>query len=380
MFEAATTDGPLKGLLVVSIEQAVAAPFCTVRLADAGARVIKIERLEGETARHYDSTVHGLSAYFVWLNRGKASTALDLKSHTDLSLLRRMVAKADVLIQNLAPGAIGRLGLASADLVVRFPKLIIVNITGYGQDTPYADMRAYDLLVQAESGLCAVTGTPQQPSKVGISVADIATGMNAYAAILESLLQRARTGTGKIIEIAMFDAMADWMTVPLLHHAHAARETGRHGLSHASIYPYAPYTCRDGGVIIIAIQQPSEWIRFCTNVLDRSDLVTDTRFATNPLRVANRSALDAEIAPMFAALDRPEAIRRLEAAQIAWGKMSEVKDLAAHPALRRMEVMLPDGTGVLVPRPAGRHRLTDLIPSVPALGVDTDRIRAEFAP
>jgi crotonobetainyl-CoA:carnitine CoA-transferase CaiB-like acyl-CoA transferase len=371
---------PLHGLLVVSIEQAVAAPLCTVRLADAGARVIKIERPEGETARHYDSTVGGMSAYFVWLNRGKESAALDLKSGADLSLLHRMAGQADVLVQNLAPGAIDRLGLSAAAIAEKFPRLIAVNIVGYGQDTDYAAMRAYDMLVQAESGICAVTGTPETPSKIGVSAADIATGMNAHAAILEALLAREKTGRGRVIETAMFDGMADWMAVPLLHYEQAGRDTGRHGLAHASIYPYRPYTCPDGVALVVSIQQASEWKRFCGKVLRRDDLFSDERFATNSRRVANREALDAEIEPVFAAIDSGEAIRRLDEAQIAWGRVSEVRDLSRHGALRRIEVALPDGRTVMVPKPAIRMEGFARAPQIPALGGDTDRIRTEFAP
>ena len=369
---------PLAGLLVVSIEQAVAAPLCTMRLADAGARVIKIERPEGETARHYDATVDGMSAYFVWLNRGKESAALDLKSKADLALLHRMVAKADVLVQNLAPGAIERLGLTSETITARFPRLIAVNIVGYGQDTSYAQMRAYDMLVQAESGICAVTGTKDAPSKIGVSAADIATGMNAHAAILEALIARDRTGNGRVIEVAMFDGMADWMTVPLLHFEQAQRETGRHGLAHASIYPYRSYLCRDGSVIV-AIQHSGEWERFCSLVLGRGNLHADARFASNALRVANRDALDAEIEPIFAAMARAEAIRRLEGAQIAWGRLTEMRDLPGHPALRRMTIALPSGRRIKVPRPAGRDDAGETLPAVPAVGADTERIRREFA-
>lgn len=374
------SDGarPLEGLFVVSIEQAVAAPLCTVRLADAGARVVKIERPEGETARHYDSAVEGMSAYFVWLNRGKESAVLDLKAEHDLALLHRMVARADVLVQNLAPGAIDRLGLSADVIAERFPRLIAINIVGYGQDTPYAAMRAYDMLVQAESGICAVTGTPDTPSKVGVSVADIATGMNAHAAILEALLARQKTGRGRIVEIAMFDAMADWMTVPLLHYEYAGRETQRYGLAHASIYPYRPYACRDGSVVV-SIQQNNEWKRFCTLVLQRQDLFADERFATNAWRVANRTALDAEIEPIFAAIDCEAAIDRLDEAQIAWGRVSAMRDLPHHKALRRTEVALPDGRRIPVPIPAGRSEGFATVPSVPALGADTDRIRSEFA-
>ena len=380
MSEASSAaSGPLSGLLVISIEQAVAAPLCTLRLADAGARVIKVERPDGETARHYDAAIEGMSAYFVWLNRGKESTALDLKSDADLGLLHRMVARADILVQNLAPGAMGRLGLSSEALAQCHPRLICVNIVGYGQDTSYAEMRAYDMLVQAESGLCSVTGTPQTPSKVGVSVADIATGMNAYAATLEALLRRERTGRGEAIEIAMFDSMADWMAVPLLHQEYAGRETGRHGLAHASIYPYRPYLCRCGGAVIVSIQQASEWNRFCKSVLGRNDLFADERFATNAWRVANRAALDAEIEPVFAAMDQEEAINRLEAANIAWGRLTKMSELRTHPALRRMPVQLPDGKIVSVPRPAGRAAVANTPSIVPALGTHTGRVRAEFS-
>jgi itaconate CoA-transferase len=229
------TNQPLSGLTVIAIEQAVAAPMCTVRLADAGARVIKIERPEGETARNYDRAVKGTSAYFAWLNRGKESAVLDLKAKDDRAILETMLGGADVLVQNLTPGALDRLGLTPAYISEHFPRLISVSILGYGQDTAYADMKAYDMLVQAESGLCAVTGTPETPSKIGVSAADIATGMNAHAAILEALIARALTGKGRSIEVSMFDSIADWMAVPLLHFEHQGTETGRFGLSHASI-------------------------------------------------------------------------------------------------------------------------------------------------
>ncbi len=366
----------LKGLLVVSMEQAVAAPLCTVRLADGGARVIKIERAEGETARHYDKAVKGTSAYFAWLNRGKESIILDVKNADDLALVKRLIAKADVFVQNFAPGAAARLGLGSADLVKLHPRLIALDIVGYAQDSAYANMRAYDMLVQAESGICAVTGTPDTPSKVGVSMADIATGANAHAAILEAIIERDRTGKGQAIEVAMFDGMADWMSVPLLHLEHAKRETGRYGLSHASIYPYRPYACSDGSVVI-SIQNPGEWKRLCTGVLLRTDIMTDPRFADNPSRVKNRNELDREIGPIFQSMTSAEAIARLEANQIAWGRVSTIGDVAAHPALRRMKVDLPGGETCSMPRPAGRPDFT--VPPVPALGAHTDQVRAEFA-
>ena len=368
-------EGPLSGLLVVALEQAVAAPLCTVRLADAGARVIKIERAGGETARNYDSAVNGSSAYFVWLNRGKESAVLDLKGD-DREVLFAILERADVLVQNLIPGALSRMGLSPEAIDARFPRLIAASINGYGQDTPYASMRAYDMLVQAESGICAVTGTPETPSKIGVSAADIATGMSAHAAILEALIERERTGRGKQIEIAMFDAMADWMAVPLAHYEHAGRETGRHGLSHASIYPYRPFQCRDG-TLIVATQNNDEWARLCA-ALGLPDTAGRAEFATNALRVKNRDQLDAEVEPAFAELTAAEAIARLDAASVAWSRYSKVRDLSAHPALRRVEVEIEGGQSVALPRPAGRDGA--FRPgAVPELGAHTESIRREFA-
>ena len=368
--------GALDGILVVAIEQAVAAPMCTVRLADAGARVIKIERAEGETARNYDSAVKGISAYFAWLNRGKESAVLNLKDKDDLSLLRQMLGKADVFVQNLSPGAMERMGLGPDVITKDFPRLISLSILGYGQDTPYAKMRAYDMLVQAESGLCAVTGTPETPVKIGVSAADIATGMNAHAAILEALIKRGQTGKGQQIEMAMFDGMADWMAVPLLHYEHTGKETGRFGLSHASIYPYRPFECADGAVIV-AVQNNAEWLRLCEIVLQRPDLKQRGDFETNALRVKNRAALDAEIEPEFANLIVDDAIERLKSGTVAYARYTALRDLGTHPALRRTKVTLPDGQVVTVPRPAGRGDDFHTAP-VPGLGQQTDAVRAEF--
>ena len=367
--------GPLEDLLVVAVEQAVAAPLCTVRLADAGARVIKIERAEGDPARHFDGAVQGTSAYFAWLNRGKESVVLDLKSEPDAALLRRLVGRADIFVQNLAPGAAARLGFAAADLVARHERLVALDIVGYGQDTDCRDMRAYDMLVQAESGICAVTGTPDEACKVGVSIADIGTGMTAHAALLEALLGRARSGRGQAIEIAMFDVMADWMSVPLLHWEQAGQATPRVGLAHAAIYPYGRFACRDGDVAL-AVQNAAEWRRLCTAVLGRPELVEDPRFADNPSRVRHREALAAAIAACLGGLTRAEAIARLDAAQIAWGRISSVADLSHHPALRRVEVGVPGGAfaGVVPPLQPG------LAPgAVPALGEHTLKIRREFA-
>ena len=367
---------PLAGLTVIAIEQAVAAPLCTVRLADAGARVIKIERQGGETARHYDSTVDGTSAYFAWLNRGKQSAVLDLKDSEDLSLLDKMLAKADVLVQNLSPGAMGRMGLTAEKLAQSFPHLIVVSIVGYGQDTSYANMKAYDLLLQAESGLCAITGPPDAPSKLGVSAIDIATGMNAHAAVLEALIARGQTGAGQIIEIAMFDGIADWMSVPLLHLEYANNETLRHGMAHASIYPYGPFQCADG-TILIAVQTQAEWKSLCEMVWDRADLVEDERFACNPARSDNRALLDAEIDPIFAQHTLQEMIEKLEAARIAYGHYNDMAGLSSHPALRRIDVALPNGSTISLPRPAGREDDFAASP-ISLLGEHTMAIRDEF--
>ena len=346
--------GALDGLLVVAIEQAVAAPLCTVRLADAGARVIKIERPEGETARHYDYAVDGTCTYFAWLNRGKESVVLDLKTPTDMSLLKGMLARADVLVQNLAPGALARLGLSNKEISRDFPKLIAVSICGYGHDTSYADMKAYDLLVQAESGICAITGPPDHPSKVGAPVADVATGSNAHAAVLEALIERGKTGRGKCIEVSMFDSLADWMSVPFLHFEHGQTETGRHGLAHATVYPYRPYDCADG-TLLIAVQNNAQWQKFCTVTLDRPDLCAQPQFSTNANRVQNRDALDAELIPHFSQLSLQEAITCCEQGGIAWAQYRSVQDLTVHPALRRTAVRLETGNDVDIPRPAGRR-------------------------
>lgn len=367
--------GPLTGLLVVAIEQAVAAPACTVRLADAGARVIKIERATGDTARHYDRTVRGTSAYFAWLNRGKESAVLDVKNATDRALIERMIARADVFVQNLAPGASARLGLGAADLVARYPRLIAVDIVGYGQDTAYRDMRAYDMLIQAESALCAVTGTPDTPVKVGFSVADVTTGMTAHAAVLEALIERGLTGRGKAIEVAMFDTLADFMAVPLLHHDYANLPTPRVGLSHAVIYPYGAFACSDGELVAV-VQSPQEWVRFCQGVLGRPDLIDDPRFRDNPARVENRIALDAIIAPVFASGTQAELVARLEAADLPWSRVSTVADLSTHPALRRMEGAVPGGAFSLPVSPLRRHLVAG---PVPELGADTEMLRQEFA-
>lgn len=371
--------GALDGILVVGLEQAVAAPYCTSRLADAGARVIKVERAEGDFARGYDAVAHGESAYFVWLNRGKESVALDLKRPDDAALLHRMIARADVFVQNLAPGAAERAGFGSADLRARHPRLITCDITGYGEDGPYREMKAYDLLVQAETGLAAITGAPERPGRVGVSVADIACGMNAHAGVLQALYERERTGRGKGLAVSLFDAVADWMTVPLLHQDYGGKAPARVGLNHPSIAPYGAYALGDGREVVLSIQNEREWQQFCAVVLERPELAGDPLFRSNTLRVANRQDLDAAIAEVFGALTREQAVERLSAARIAFGSLNSVADLSTHPQLRRIETGTPSGpvSGVA---PAVRWRDESFAPRpIPAVDQQGAALREEFA-
>ncbi|MQF69341.1 CoA transferase [SAR202 cluster bacterium AD-804-J14_MRT_500m] len=369
----------LQDILVVSLEQAVAAPYCSSRLADAGARVIKIERPEGDFARDYDRVVHGESAYFVWLNRGKESIALDLKDQTDKMVMSRLISRADVFIQNLAPGAAARLGFGSAVIRQDNPQLITCDISGYGEDGPYSDMRAYDLLVQAESGLASVTGRPEGPGRVGVSVCDIGAGMYAYMAVLEALLDRQRTGIGKGIAVSLFDTISDWMTVPLLHQVYGGQAPPRLGLNHPSIAPYGAYGTSDGSVVI-AVQNDREWSRFCNEVMKQPAMITDPKFQDIPSRAKNRSAVDAAINNVFKTLSRSEVINRLRTAQIAYGSLNSVADLADHPQLRLTEVQSETGPLNLVSPPG---RLSDGSPQfseIPTLDQHGSQIRREFAP
>ena len=372
--------GALEGVLVVSLEQAVAAPFCTCRLADAGARVIKVERAEGDFARGYDHVVHGESSYFVWLNRGKQSVVLDIKQAEDAALLHRVLATADVFVQNLAPGAAARAGFGSEELRKAYPRLITCDISGYGDDGPYREMKAYDLLIQCETGLASVTGTPDAPGRVGVSIADIASGMYAHAAILEALYEREHTGAGKGVAVSMFDALADWMTVPLLHQDYAGRAPPRVGISHASIAPYGAFATGDGKQVVFGIQNEREWAVFCREVLGHEGLASDPRFAGNAQRVANRTALDAIVANIFRGLTRNALVVRLKGAKIAYGSLNSVKDAARHPQLRRVEIDTPTGPvrmPATPPRWAGEGEPRPG-PS-PVLGEHTQVVREEFA-
>lgn len=343
---------PLSGLTVVAIEQAVAAPFATSRLADAGARVIKIERPEGDFARGYDSVAKGQSSYFVWLNRGKETVVLDLASDEGRAELTRLLDEADVLVQNLKRGALARLGFGFDRLAADWPRLITCSITGYGEDGPMADRKAYDLLVQAESGLCSITGGPDEPARVGISMVDIATGATAHAAILEALIRRGVTGKGANITVSMFDVMADWLTVPLLQHE-GGQSPKRLGMAHPSIAPYGVFTTADGKQILISVQSDREWRKLAELFLGRPELGADPRFATNTARVANRAETDALVAAGFAARSLAEAATAIGAADIAFAAVNDMAGLSRHPHLRRITVETPNGP-VSYPAPAPR--------------------------
>jgi len=370
---------PLSGLLVVSLEQAVAAPTCTCRLADAGARVIKLERPEGDFARYYDNLASGESAYFVWLNRGKESVVVDLARSDDKALLAALLARADVFVQNLKPGAIAKLGFPLDDLRKKHPRLIVCSISGYGETGPYAQRKAYDMLVQAEAGLASVTGGPEAPARVGVSVCDIAAGMNAYEAILEALIARQRSGDGANLSVSMFDAMADWMTVPLLQHE-GGQPPARVGLAHTSIAPYGVFRTRDGADVLISIQSDREWRVLAEQVLDDASLAADPAFATNVERVKRRSETDARVAKVFGAMDVEPLTARLAAADIAFGRVNDTGTLAKHPHLRRIAVHTPSGT-ITYPAPAEQRTSgARQYGPVPALGEHTAQVRAEFMP
>lgn len=370
---------PLEGLLVLSIDQAVAAPFCASRLADAGARVIKVERAEGDFARGYDNQVHGDSAFFIWLNRGKESLVADLKSEQDVALLHRILAKADVFIQNLAPGATERAGLGSDELRKKYPRLITVDISGYGEEGPYADMKAYDFLVQAESGLISVTGSREEMGRVGVSVCDIACGMYARIAVLEALLLRERTGEGSQIKLSLFGGITDWMSPWIMHEAYGVLKEQRIGLHHPAIAPYGAYACSGGDLVLIAIQNDREWVRFCAEVLGDAAMAKAERFATNLARVANRPEMDARIEAVFGTLGRDAVREKLKAAGIAFGAVNTVADVLRHPALRKISVETPKGPVDTVAPPAVFVGGEERYGAVPALGEHTQAIRREFA-
>jgi crotonobetainyl-CoA:carnitine CoA-transferase CaiB-like acyl-CoA transferase len=374
---------PLEGLTVVSVEQAVAAPFATRQLADLGARVIKVERTgPGDFARGYDETVRGMASHFVWLNRSKESIALDLKDDRDRDVVHRLLGSADVFVQNLAPGAAERLGLGAEALRADHPSLVHCSISGYGENGPYTTKKAYDLLVQCEAGLVSITGTPQEPVKVGISIADIAAGMYAYTGILTALIRRQRTSEGATIEISMLEALAEWMGFPMYYGMYGGTPPQRTGASHSAIAPYGPFTCGDGKQVFLGIQNEREWATFCAQVLQQPDLATDERFSSNSRRVAHRFDLTAEIHAVFSGLTSEEALARLDAAAIANARLRDMLELGEHPQLaarhRWTEVDSPVGMlRALIP-PATLDGDQPVMERIPEPGEHTDQILAEL--
>jgi crotonobetainyl-CoA:carnitine CoA-transferase CaiB-like acyl-CoA transferase len=370
---------PLDGITVVSLEHAIAAPFCTRQLADLGARVIKVERPGGgDFARAYDQRVAGEASHFIWVNRSKESLALDLKQPAAQAVLQELVAGADVLVQNLAPGAAARMGLGAEVLQAKHPALIVCDISGYGEDGPYRDKKAYDLLIQSEAGFLSVTGTADAPCKSGNSIADIAAGMYAYTGILAALLQRGKTGKGSHIDVSMLESLAEWMGYPMYYAYDGAPPPPRSAASHATIYPYGPFAAGDGGTVMLGLQNEREWKLFCEHVLLQPQLATDRRFDANAKRNANREALQAIILETFAALDTPQVLERLDAAQIANARMNDMAGLWAHPQLKARgcwrEVDSPAGA-IPALLPPGRQSAFDYrMDPIPAVGAHTESI------
>ncbi len=374
---------PLSGITVVSIEQAVSAPFATRQLADLGARVVKVERPDtGDFARSYDGTVRGMSAYFVWINRSKESLTLDLKHPMAPEVMERLVDRADVLVQNLAPGAADRLGLSFEKLRQDHPRLIVCDISGYGDEGPCRNKKAYDLLIQSEAGLLSVTGTTESPSKAGISIADISAGMYAFSGILAALIQRGRTGKGTRVEVSMFEALAEWMGHPLYYRGFGGGALGRTGARHATIAPYGPFAAGDGGTVMVGLQNEREWKDFCDKVIGRPELASDPRFATNSRRVENSEALTGMILDAFAPLSREQVIERLDGARIANARMNEIGEVWNHPQLaarrRWREVDTPAGRIPALLPPATFSDFEACMGPVPALGEHSRAILSEL--
>ncbi|MEV8019730.1 CaiB/BaiF CoA-transferase family protein [Streptomyces sp. NPDC086554] len=387
MATARQTSGPLPlaGITVVSLEQAVAAPFATRQLADLGARVIKVERTGGgDFARRYDTTVHGQASYFVWLNRSKESLTLDLKSDEGLEILHELLAGADVFVQNLAPGAAGRLGLGADELQARYPSLIPCTVSGYGTSGSWADRKAYDLLVQCQTGLLSLTGTPDEAVRAGISVADIAGGMYAYSGVLSALFTRATTGRAPAVEVSLFDALAEWMSQPAYYTRYGGTQPPRVGARHATVAPYGPFTASDGKDVLLSVQNEREWAALCERVIGRPELTDDPRFATGSDRVAHRDELDAIISVRFAELGSEEAMELLDRAGIANAGVNSVSEFLDHPALgerdRWREIAVPGTSSpvqALLP-PADLSGVSPRMDPVPAAGEHTESILAEL--
>jgi itaconate CoA-transferase len=373
---------PLEGIVVVALEQAVAVPFATRQLADLGARVIKVERPSGDFARDYDATVQGMSSHFVWLNRNKESVCLDLKSPEGRRAMDKLIAKADVFVQNLAPGASSRLGFGAEELRARHPRLIVCDMSGYGSTGPYRDKKAYDLLVQCEAGLVSITGSADEPAKSGISVADIAGGMYTYTGVLTALYERERTGEGTALEVSLLDSLAEWMGYPYYYTSYGGRQPARTGARHAAIAPYGPFSTGSGSQVFLAVQNDREWQKLCEIVLEKPDLATDRRFSTNPDRVDNERELTKAIETAFGALTVEEVVERLDRAQIANARMRTVDEFADHPQLaardRWHDLDSPVGPLRALQPPvtiAGRAPRMDRIPE---LGENTEAILAEI--
>ena len=374
---------PLDGITIISLEHAIAAPFCTRQLADLGARVIKVERPGGgDFARAYDTRVKGQSSHFVWTNRSKESLTLDLKQPAALAILRELIGKADVLVQNLAPGAAARMGLGFETLSQEHPRLIVCDISGYGEDGPYRDKKAYDLLIQSEAGFLSVTGTPESPSKAGNSMADIAAAMYAYTSILSALLLRGRTGAGSHIDVSMLESLAEWMGYPLYYAFDGAAPPPRCGASHASIYPYGPFRAGDGGTVMLGLQNEREWKQFCERVLQDAALAQDTRFDSNAQRNQNRNALEAIILAVFSKLSAEQVAARLEQAQIANARMNDMTGVWAHPQLqarqRWQNVGSPAGDIPALLPPGRSNAFGYRMDPVPSVGQHTDAILREL--
>ncbi|OBY89818.1 CoA-transferase [Pseudomonas sp. AU11447] len=376
---------PLDGITVVSLEHAIAAPFCTRQLADLGARVIKIERPGvGDFARGYDERVRGLASHFVWTNRSKESLSLDLKQEPAQAVLEQLLEQADVLVQNLAPGAAARLGLSFEALHERFPRLIVCDISGYGEGGPYEQKKAYDLLIQSESGFLSVTGGPgaDEMAKAGCSIADISAGMYAYSGILSALLLRGRTGEGSRVEVSMLEGMAEWMGFPMYYAFEGQSQPPRAGAAHATIYPYGPFPTGDGGSVMLGVQNEREWKLFCEIVLQRPELATDPRFTATSLRVANRDALRESIVEAFSALGTEQVVERLEQAQIANAHVNDMRGLWQHPQLaardRWREIDSPAGRLPALLPPVNSNAYAPRMDAVPALGEQTDDLLREL--
>ena len=376
---AITGADDLEGLLVISLEQAVAAPYAAGRLADAGARLIKVERPEGDFARGYDQDAKGHSSYFVWLNRGKESVALNLKQAEDLQILKNMISKADIFIQNLMPGALERLGISTADLRSTDPRLITCDISGYGSEGPFQKMKAYDFLVQAEVGLAEITGAPEQPGRVGVSICDIAAGMTAHQAILQALYARSCNGKGRGIEVSLFHALADWMNVPYIQSQYGGREIRRPGLHHPTIAPYGAYQCGDGRQLLLSIQNEREWQRLCSDVLEQPELPTNPKFSSNVNRVTNRTDLDAILNAAFGADPIDTVAAKLQAAQIAFGRLNDMDEFAKHPQNRFVSVRTSGGEMQILAPGAVVNGMLLPLGDVPDLGANTATIREEFS-